>query len=118
MQEMLGITAAIVGQGHGDDIPLVTDGRVSGRTRGPMIGHVTPEARVGGPIEAVKDGNTTRIDLPKRRLSVDLSDAEIESKLADRPDPEPPYSDGVVAEYGAMFQSAANGVTTQLPTNS
>ncbi len=112
MREMLGVTAAVVGQGHEDDVALITDGRFSGATRGPMIGHVAPEAYVGGPIGALEDGDTIRIDIPQRTLEVELSDEEIEERLAARADPEPPYVDGVLAKYTRDFGSAANGAVT------
>ena len=82
MQEMLAVTAAIVGQGLGDSVALVTDGRFSGATKGLMIGHVAPEAGVGGPLAAVQEGDTIVIDTAARRLDVDLSDDEIAKRLA------------------------------------
>jgi len=112
MREMLGVTSAVVGQGHEDDVALLTDGRFSGATRGPMIGHVAPEAYAGGPIGVVEDGDTVTIDIPDREMSVDLSDAEITERLEDRPAPEPNYETGVLAKYGAAFGSAANGAVT------
>ncbi|WP_254272000.1 dihydroxy-acid dehydratase [Haloarcula marina] len=112
MREMLGVTAAVVGAGHEDDVALLTDGRFSGATRGPMIGHVAPEAFVGGPIAALEDGDTVTIDIPDRTLAVDLSEDELEHRLADRDDPEPPYTDGVLAKYHRDFGSAANGAVT------
>jgi len=112
MREMLGVTAAVVGQGHEDDVALLTDGRFSGATRGPMIGHVAPEAYVGGPIGVVEDGDTVTVDIPDRTLSVDLSDAEIEARLDERDDPDPPYTSGVLAKYTRDFGSAANGAVT------
>jgi len=112
MREMLGVTAAVVGAGHEDDVALLTDGRFSGGTRGPMIGHVAPEAFVGGPIGALQDGDHVRVDIPDRTLEVDLDDAEIERRLAERDDPEPPYTDGVLAKYHHAFGSASNGAVT------
>jgi len=112
MREMLGVTAAVVGQGHEDDVALLTDGRFSGATRGPMIGHVAPEAYAGGPIGALQDGDTVTVDIPDRTLEVDLSDAEIERRLDAREEPEPPYEDGVLAKYNRDFGSAANGAVT------
>ncbi|PSQ17543.1 dihydroxy-acid dehydratase [Halobacteriales archaeon QS_8_69_26] len=112
MREMLGVTAAVVGQGHEDDVALITDGRFSGGTRGPMIGHVAPEAFVGGPIGALRDGDTVRIDVPDRTLAVDLPDSEIDRRLAEREDPEPAYDSGVLAKYGRDFGSAADGAVT------
>ncbi len=112
MREMLGVTAAVVGAGHEDDVAMVTDGRFSGATRGPMIGHAAPEAFVGGPIAALKDGDTITIDIPERRLDVDLTDDELSSRLAARPEPTPEYTTGVLAKYAAAFGSAANGAVT------
>jgi dihydroxy-acid dehydratase len=112
MREMLGVTAAVVGQGHEDDVALITDGRFSGATRGPMIGHVAPEAYVGGPIGALEDGDTITVDIPDRTLEVDLSDDEIERRIEERDDPEPPYEGGVLAKYNRDFGSAANGAVT------
>jgi dihydroxy-acid dehydratase len=112
MREMLGVTAAVVGAGHEDDVALLTDGRFSGATRGPMIGHVAPEAYVGGPIGALEDGDVVTVDIPDRTLEVDLSDDEIEQRLAERDEPDPPYDSGVLAKYNRDFGSAANGAVT------
>ena len=111
MREMLGVTSAVAGQGHADDVALFTDGRFSGATRGFSIGHVAPEAYVGGPIAALEDGDTVAIDVDELKLSVDLSDEEIEARLEDH-DPEPTYEDGVFAKYHRDFGSAANGAVT------
>jgi dihydroxy-acid dehydratase len=111
MREMLGVTSAVAGQGHADDVALFTDGRFSGATRGFSIGHVAPEAYVGGPIAALEDGDTVTIDVDDLELSVDLSDEEIEERLEDH-DPEPTYEDGVLAKYHRDFGSAANGAVT------
>ncbi|PSP43333.1 dihydroxy-acid dehydratase [Halobacteriales archaeon QH_6_64_20] len=112
MREMLGVTAAVVGQGHEDDVALLTDGRFSGATRGPMIGHVAPEAFAGGPIAAIEDGDRIEIDIAERSMNVDLTDEEIEERLADWSAPEPNYDSGVLAKYGLAFDSAANGAVT------
>ena len=112
MREMLGVTAAVVGQGHEDDVALLTDGRFSGATRGPMVGHVAPEAYVGGPIAALEDGDTVTVDIPDRTLAVDCSDAELARRLDERDDPNPPYDSGVLAKYTRDFGSAANGAVT------
>ncbi len=114
MREMLGVTAARDGQGHAEDVALITDGRFSGATRGLSIGHVAPEAAVGGPIAAVQDGDTIRIDVPERRLEVNLSDAELESRLDDWSPPEPQYTTGVLAKYATLFGSAANGAVSHV----
>ena len=111
MREMLGVTSAVAGQGHAEDVALFTDGRFSGATRGFSIGHVAPEAFVGGPIAALEDGDVVTIDIDDLELSVDLSDEELEARL-DGYDAEPNYTSGVLAKYGAMFDSAANGAVT------
>ncbi|WP_227355229.1 dihydroxy-acid dehydratase [Haladaptatus salinisoli] len=112
MREMLGVTAAVVGQGHEDDVALVTDGRFSGATRGPMVGHVAPEARDGGPIATLEDGDEVTVDIENRELSVALPDEELASRLDDWEPDEPQYSAGVLAKYGSAFGSAANGAVT------
>jgi dihydroxy-acid dehydratase len=112
MREMLGVTAAVVGQGHEDDVALITDGRFSGATRGPMIGHVAPEASVGGPIALVEEGEEITVDIPDRTLEVDVSDGEL-ARRREEWEPNPPnYSTGVLAKYGQAFDSAANGAVT------
>ncbi|MGB9987419.1 dihydroxy-acid dehydratase [Salarchaeum japonicum] len=112
MREMLGVTAAVVGQGHEDDVALLTDGRFSGATRGPMIGHVAPEAAAGGPIAGVEDGDTVTVDIPNRELSVDLDRHEIEERVREREEPEQQYDSGVLRKYGDLFGSAAQGAVT------
>ncbi|ELZ09869.1 dihydroxy-acid dehydratase [Natrinema thermotolerans DSM 11552] len=112
MREMLGVTSAVAGQGHAEDVALFTDGRFSGATRGFSIGHVAPEAAAGGPIAALEDGDTITIDIDDLELSVDLSDEEIEQRLADREQPDRQYTSGVLAKYGQAFGSAANGAVT------
>ncbi len=112
MREMLGVTAAVVGAGHEEDVALLTDGRFSGGTRGPMIGHIAPEAFVGGPIAALEDGDVVTVDIPDRTLSVDLSDGELEDRLESWERPDPPYSGGVLRKYGDTFGSAADGAIT------
>jgi dihydroxy-acid dehydratase len=115
MREMLAVTAAVVGQGHGEDVALLTDGRFSGATRGPMIGHLAPEAAVGGPIAAVRDGDPITIDIPERRLEVGVSADEVERRLAEWSPPEPTYTRGVLARYGGLFDSAARGAVSLSP---
>jgi dihydroxy-acid dehydratase len=112
MREMLGVTAAVVGQGHEDDVALVTDGRFSGATRGPMVGHVAPEAADGGPIAALADGDTVTVDVPNRSLDVDLSDEELAERLAEWQPPESAYTSGVIGMYAALFDSASDGAVT------
>ncbi|MFO7925694.1 MAG: dihydroxy-acid dehydratase [Halobacteriota archaeon] len=112
MREMLGVTAAVVGAGHEDDVALLTDGRFSGATRGPMIGHVAPEAFVGGPIAALEDGDHVTVDIPERRLDVDLSESELQARLDAWEQPDPAYDGGVLRKYGDAFDSASNGAVT------
>ena len=112
MREMLGVTAAIVGEGLGDSVALLTDGRFSGATRGFMVGHVAPEAAVGGPIAAVREGDTITIDIPNRRLDLEVPAAEIEQRLRDWRSPAPRYTEGVFAKYMASVTSASEGAVT------
>jgi dihydroxy-acid dehydratase len=112
MREMLGVTAAVVGQGHEDDVALLTDGRFSGATRGPMVGHVAPEARDGGPIGLLEDGDEVTVDIPDRELSVDLSEDELDVRREEWEPKPPAYESGVLAKYGETFGSAANGAVT------
>jgi dihydroxy-acid dehydratase len=113
MQEMLAITAGVVGQGLGDSVALATDGRFSGATKGLMAGHVAPEAFVGGPIAALHEGDIIVMDIDNRRLDVELSDDEIASRLAAWKQPEPRYKSGVLAKYAALVTSAAEGAITR-----
>jgi dihydroxy-acid dehydratase len=112
MREMLQVTAAIVGGGHGNDVALITDGRFSGATRGLMIGHVAPEAVKGGPIAAVREGDTITIDIDGRRIDVELTDEEIAERVAAYEPPEPPFTSGVMAKYAASVSSASHGAIT------
>jgi len=114
MREMLGVTAAIVGEGLGESAALMTDGRFSGATRGLMIGHVAPEAAVGGPIAALREGDVIVIDIEKRRLDVELSDKEIKARLAEWRPPSPMYTSGVFHKYAALVSSASEGAVTSL----
>jgi dihydroxy-acid dehydratase len=113
MREMLGVTAAIVGQGLGESVALLTDGRFSGATRGLMAGHVAPESFVGGPIAAVHEGDTIVFDLERRRLEVELSDDQIEGRLAQWKPPAPKYTSGVFAKYASLVTSASEGAITR-----
>ena len=112
MREMLAVTAAIVGAGLGDSVALVTDGRFSGATRGLMAGHVAPEAARGGPIAAVRNGDSIRLDLAGRRLTVDLSDEEIAARLAQQVPPPARATSGVMGKYARLVSSAAQGAVT------
>ncbi len=112
MREMLGVTAAIVGEGLGDRVALMTDGRFSGATHGLMAGHVAPEAAVGGPIAAIRDGDVIVFDIEKRRLDVELSDPELRARLKTWKPPAPRYARGVLAKYARSVSSAAEGAVT------
>ncbi|WP_254764310.1 dihydroxy-acid dehydratase [Natrinema marinum] len=112
MREMLGVTSAVAGQGHAEDVALLTDGRFSGATRGFSIGHVAPEAFAGGPIGLIEDGDVITIDIEDRTLEVDLSEAELEARREEWERPEPNYTNGVLAKFGHAFGSAANGAVT------
>jgi dihydroxy-acid dehydratase len=113
MREMLHVTAAIVGEGLGEEVALLTDGRFSGATHGLMAGHVAPEAVRGGPIAAVREGDQITFDVEARRLDVDLSDEEIAKRVADYEPPEPHYKTGVMAKYARSVSSASEGAITQ-----
>ena len=115
MREMLGVTAAIVGQGLGDSVALMTDGRFSGATRGLMVGHVAPEAARGGPIAALEEGDMVVFDIDKRVLNVELDDATIQQRLSSWTKPEPRYKSGVFSKYAALVSSAAQGAVTSAP---
>jgi dihydroxy-acid dehydratase len=112
MREMLQVTAAIVGGGLGEDVALLTDGRFSGATRGLMIGHVAPEAAKGGPIAALRDGDTVTIDVEARSIDVDLSDEEIAARIEAYEQPEPAFTSGVMAKYARTVSSASEGAVT------
>jgi dihydroxy-acid dehydratase len=112
MREMLHVTGAVQGAGLGSSVGLMTDGRFSGATHGFMVGHVTPEAAEGGPIAAVKDGDTIVIDITKRRLDVELSAAEIKKRLKAVKPPKPRYTWGVMAKYARLVSSASEGCVT------
>jgi dihydroxy-acid dehydratase len=115
MREMLAVTAALVGAGLGDSVALLTDGRFSGATHGLMAGHVAPEAVVGGPIAALRDGDEVVFDLPKRSLSVEITDAEMQRRLANWKAPKPRYAHGVMAKYALLVSSASLGAITSVP---
>jgi dihydroxy-acid dehydratase len=114
MREMLHVTAAIVGEGLGEDIALVTDGRFSGATHGLMVGHVAPEAARGGPIAALRDGDIIEVDVDARELRVVLDDDGLAKRLADWVAPAPRYERGVFAKYAASVSSASQGAITRL----
>jgi dihydroxy-acid dehydratase len=112
MREMLQVTAAIVGEGLGEEVALMTDGRFSGATRGLMVGHVAPEAARGGPIAALREGDRITIDVEARRLDVDLTAEEIERRIAAYQPPEPIYATGVMAKYARSVSSPSEGAVT------
>jgi dihydroxy-acid dehydratase len=115
MREMLHVTAAIVGEGLGDAVALVTDGRFSGATHGLMVGHVAPEAARGGPLAALQDGDTVVIDVEAGELRVELSDDELAARLEAWKPPPPRYTTGVFAKYAALVSSAREGAVTSAP---
>jgi dihydroxy-acid dehydratase len=115
MREMLHVTAALVGEGLGDSVALVTDGRFSGATRGLMIGHVAPEAARGGPLATLREGDVVVVDVENRELRVELEDGELEERLASWTPPEPRYRSGVLAKYAALVSSASDGAITRPP---
>jgi dihydroxy-acid dehydratase len=112
MREMLGVTAAIVGEGLGDSVALLTDGRFSGATRGLMAGHVSPEAALGGPIAGVRDGDMIRFDVSQRLLEVEVSAEVLRQRMALWKAPQPRYPTGVFAKYAALVSSASQGAIT------
>jgi dihydroxy-acid dehydratase len=114
MREMLSVTAAIVGEGLGESVALITDGRFSGATRGLMVGHVAPEAALGGPIAAIREGDRIAIDTKVRKLELEISDAEIARRLTEWKAPAPRYKTGVFAKYAALVTSASEGAITRV----
>ncbi|MGI8477982.1 MAG: dihydroxy-acid dehydratase [Thermomicrobiales bacterium] len=113
MQEMLAITAALIGQGLGGSVALMTDGRFSGATKGLMSGHVAPEAYVGGPIAALREGDMIVMDIENRGLNAELSADEIAARLADWKKPAPRYTTGVLAKYASLVSQANEGAVTR-----
>jgi len=109
MREMLAVTGAIQGEGLGDKVALLTDGRFSGATHGLMAGHVAPEAAVGGPIAAIREGDWVTVDAAKRELSVRLSQKEIAARLKSWSPPRPRFTSGALAKYARLVSSAAQG---------
>jgi dihydroxy-acid dehydratase len=115
MPEMLAVTAAVNGSGHGQDVALITDGRFSGATTGLSIGHVAPEAAVGGPIAFVHDGDEVEIDLVERRLDLKVEPAELERRSREWQPPTPPKGTGFLAKYASLVGSGATGAVVGLP---
>jgi dihydroxy-acid dehydratase len=112
MREMLGVTSAIVGEGLSESVALITDGRFSGATRGFMVGHIAPEAAVGGPIAAVQEGDPITIDIEKRQVNLDTPASELTNRLRSFQKPAPKYTSGVMAKYAALVGSASDGAIT------
>ena len=113
MREMLSVTGAIVGEGLGGSVALITDGRFSGATHGLMMGHVSPEAALGGPIAGVHEGDMIRVDVNQRLLEIEISTAEIQRRMAHWKAPKPRYSSGVFGKYAALVASASQGAVTR-----
>jgi dihydroxy-acid dehydratase len=112
MREMLGVTAALIGQGLGDDVALITDGRFSGATYGFMVGHIAPEAAHGGPIAHLRDGDLIRIDVDQREIN---TDADLKERSKEWAPPAPRYTHGAFAKYAALVGSASEGAVTSFP---
>ena len=112
MQEMLSVTASLVGEGLGDEVALITDGRFSGGTHGLMIGHVAPEAALGGPIALVNEGDQITIDVDARRVDLDVPTDELAARLESWSPPATRYTRGVMAKYAALVSSASKGAVT------
>lgn len=112
MREMLSPTSAIIGKGLGDAVGLITDGRFSGGTYGLVVGHVAPEAFVGGPLALIEEGDSITIDAGTNRLSVELTDKELERRRQTWTPPAPRYERGVLAKYARLVSSAAEGAVT------
>jgi dihydroxy-acid dehydratase len=115
MREMLSPTAAISGMGLGDSVALITDGRFSGGTRGPCIGHISPEAMEGGPIAVIKDGDVISIDITKRKLDLLVSSKEIEKRLKTHKPIKPKIRKGWLARYASLVTSASTGAVMKTP---
>jgi dihydroxy-acid dehydratase len=113
MREMLGVTAALVGEGLGESVALLTDGRFSGGTHGLMAGHVAPEAALGGPIGLVREGDTITVDVDSHRLDLEVPASELDRRRTDWSPPPPRYTNGVFAKYAALVSSASEGAVTR-----
>jgi len=112
MREMLSPTSAIMGKGLGKEVALITDGRFSGGTHGFVVGHITPEAHVGGTLAIVENGDKITIDAETRNLTLHVDDAEIAARLAKWQQPAPKYTRGVLAKYAKLVNSASEGAVT------
>jgi dihydroxy-acid dehydratase len=109
---MLSVTGAIVGAGLGETVALVTDGRFSGATHGFMVGHVSPEAAVGGPIAAVRDGDSIAVDVDRRRLELEVGENEVQRRMSAWSPPAPRYATGAFGKYARLVSSASLGAVT------
>jgi dihydroxy-acid dehydratase len=114
MREMLVVTAALVGEGLGEDVALITDGRFSGATHGLMVGHISPEAARGGPLAIVQEGDIIEIEVRERELRLMISQEDIEKRLGDWQPPKIRYRSGVFAKYAALVSSASEGAVTEI----
>jgi dihydroxy-acid dehydratase len=112
MREMLSVTAALMGQGLGESVGLITDGRFSGGTHGLVVGHVAPEAWVGGPIAFIKEGDRITIDADAKQLTLEISEAELARRRQSWVRPEPRVARGVLAKYARTVRSASEGAVT------
>jgi dihydroxy-acid dehydratase len=113
MREMLAVTGALIGQGLGDSVALVTDGRFSGASHGPMVGHVAPEAASGGPIGLLNEGDIITLDIPNRRLDVQVTEEELARRRSAWQPLPPKYTTGVFAKYAKLVSSASEGAVTR-----
>ena len=109
MREMLAPTATLMGMGLGDSVALITDGRFSGGTRGPCVGHISPEAMEGGPIALVKEGDTIELDIPNRKIELSVDDEELEKRRGKWKAPEPKIKKGWLSRYARLVTSAGDG---------
>src|SRR5690606_33366101 len=112
MREMLAPTSAVMGKGLGKEVALITDGRFSGGSHGFVVGHITPEAFMGGPIAIVKDGDAITIDAQRRQITLDITGTEMKRRLAKWKQPSPRYKRGVLAKYAKLVSSASKGAVT------
>jgi dihydroxy-acid dehydratase len=112
MREMLAVTGAIVGAGLGESVALITDGRFSGATRGFCVGHIAPEAAHGGPMAAVRDGDSILIDVATRKLDLEIPAETLKQRLAEWHAPKPRYATGVLGKYARLVSSASTGAVT------
>ena len=115
MREMLSPTSAIIGMGLGSSVALLTDGRFSGASRGASIGHVSPEAAVGGPIALIEEGDIIKIDIPANTINVDVSDEELAARRAKWQPREPKVTSGYLARYASMVTSGNRGAILEIP---